>query len=218
MHNVLETTNNIYLVVDYCNKGDFTNYLRSKNLRYLPEKDAVFFLKQIMNGFAELRKYHIIHRDFKLSNILINDETLKIGDFGLAKRGKEVAKTIVGSQLTMAPEVMMLNEQGSYTAKADLWSVGFVYYQMLFGEYPFFGLTPTEILQNIKQKSGNLSFPRPVSQESKNLINQLLVMQPEKRIDWPDFFKHPLFKVNFQTSLRDLKKHGKFRHRNSAGK
>lgn len=63
----------------------------------------------------------------------------------------------------MAPEVMTLNEQGTYTAKADLWSVGFVYYQMLFGEYPFFGLTPTEILNNIKIKSGNLVFPRYIS-------------------------------------------------------
>ena len=59
-----------------------------------------------MNGFIELRKYSIIHRDIKLSNIFIHDDRIIIGDFGLAKTGNEMANTTLGSPLTMAPEMI----------------------------------------------------------------------------------------------------------------
>lgn len=56
------------------------------------------------------------------------DDTVKIGDFGLAKLGHEFTKTIVGSYLTMAPELLVSSGKELYTAKADLWSIGIVYY------------------------------------------------------------------------------------------
>ncbi len=87
LHDFLESKNNYYLVVDYCNQGDFEHYLKDKNVKYLPEKEAVYFLKQIMNGFQELRKKKVLHRDFKLANLFVHDETLVIGDFGFAKSG-----------------------------------------------------------------------------------------------------------------------------------
>ncbi len=129
LHSVMESDNNYYMVVDYCNKGDFTNFLHDMKVNFLEEKEAVFFLKQIMNGFRELRKHRIIHRDFKLSNLLVNNDILKIGDFGLAKRGQDIAKSVVGSWLTSAPEVLScVGSDSNYNAKSDLWSVGFVYY------------------------------------------------------------------------------------------
>lgn len=59
-----------------------------------------------MNGFIELRKHKILHWDFKLENIFVNDGILIIGDFGLAKKGVEITTTKVGTPLTMAPELM----------------------------------------------------------------------------------------------------------------
>lgn len=72
----------------------------------------------------------------------------------------------------------------TYTSKADLWSVGVVYYQMLFGKTPFFGYTMPALIRDIKKKVGKLNFPKKVSQESINLINALLQPDPSKRIDW----------------------------------
>ncbi len=204
LHDFLESKNNYYLVVDLCNKGDFENYLKMKNVKCLPEKDAVYFLKQIMNGFQELRKKKVLHRDFKLANLFINDETLIIGDFGFAKSGQEMAETKLGTPLTMAYEILTANdENSSYTSKADLWSVGVVYYQMLFGQTPFFGFTMPDLIKDIKKKVGNLPFPKPISNESKDLINRLLKTNPKERIDWYDFFNHPLFK-KYSSEIKGL--------------
>ena len=91
LHDYLESANNYYLVIDYCNQGDFEHYLKTKGVKFLEEERAVYFLKQIMNGFQVLREKKVLHRDFKLANLFVNDETLVIGDFGFAKSGHDMA-------------------------------------------------------------------------------------------------------------------------------
>ena len=206
LYELLESGNNYYLIIDYCNNGDLQTYLNNRKSTHLPEKDAIYFLKQIINGFKELRNHKIMHRDLKLENILVHDDTIKIADFGMAKIGHNIANSVVGSFLTMAPELFMDNLSQGYTSKADLWSIGFIYYQILFGEYPFHGLTPNEIACDIRAKSGNLKFSTPISAASQDLINRLLVVNPDNRIDWPEVFNHPLFVFNFPRSLRDFVK------------
>lgn len=92
-----------------------------------------------MNGFVELRKYNVMHRDLKLSNIFLHDEDIIVGDFGFAKTGKEMTGTTLGTPLTMAPE--MINGDAKYSSKTDLWSIGIVFYQLIYGSPPFFGLS-----------------------------------------------------------------------------
>ena len=148
-----------------------------------------------MNGFQALRKHKVLHRDFKLANLFINDDMLIIGDFGFAKSGQDMAETKLGTPLTMAYEILTSNSENSvYTSKADLWSVGIVYYQILFGKTPFFGFTMHDLIRDIKRKVKILPFPKEISEESKDLIKRLLKTNPDERIDWHDFFNHPLFK------------------------
>lgn len=71
----------------------------------MDEEEAVYFLKQIMLGFKQLHDYKIMHRDFKLANIFLNDDTVVIGDFGFAKSGYDMAETKLGTPITMAPEL-----------------------------------------------------------------------------------------------------------------
>lgn len=134
----LATSHNYYLVLQLCNQGDFEHYMKVKHIKKFEEKDALYFLKQIFNGFVELRKHCIIHRDFKLANLFVHDERLIIGDFGFAKKGFLLAKTMLGSPVTMAPEILFAKDENiEYSSKVDLWSVGVVFYQMLFGQAPF---------------------------------------------------------------------------------
>jgi serine/threonine protein kinase len=91
-----------------------------------------------------------MHRDFKLANVLLHNGICKIADLGFAKQMKKdgaLTTTILGTSLTMAPEVL---DERPYGMEADLWSIGVVYYQMIYGKYPYVGLNDFDILKKIK--------------------------------------------------------------------
>lgn len=192
---LLESKTKYYMILNYCKDGDLEHYIRQKERRVLEEDEAVFFLKQISSGFQELYANKIMHRDFKSANVFLDEGTVVIGDFGLAKSGFEMASTTVGTPLTMAPEIML--EESQYNSKADLWSIGIVFYHMLFGREPFQAASDKRLLRLMRNKSGqNLKFRdrlNSVSNEAKDLLRRLLVFHPKERISWNDFFKHSLF-------------------------
>lgn len=103
LYDLKKTTNNFYLIMEYCNEGDLSVYL--KRTRTLSEREAVGFLLQILNGFRTLVAKKVLHRDFKLANILKHNGQLKIADFGFSKLlgGEDYASTVLGSPLHMAP-------------------------------------------------------------------------------------------------------------------
>lgn len=189
LHEHFETENNFYLVIDYCPQGDLETHMRKNKIGHYSEGEAIAILRQIKDAFVELRKYNIIHRDLKLSNIFLSGDRVVVGDFGFAKAGKELSKTKLGTPLSMAPEIL---SGAPYSAKADLWSIGVIFYHLLFGQPPFFGLSLGELAQNIKGKGGaNLSLPFLLSPPSENLLRKLLEENPDKRISWNNFFNHP---------------------------
>lgn len=105
------------------------------------EKEAIEYFIQILNSFKTLVKHKIMHRDFKLANILLHDGEIKIADFGFSKllTNEEFTETMLGSPLNMAPEVLGGTQ---YNSKADIWSIGVVFYEMLFGTYLSYHIDP----------------------------------------------------------------------------
>ena len=75
-----------------------------------------------------------MHRDFKVDNLFMHDDTVIIADLGFAKAGREMTQTQCGTPMYMAPEIF---EGKTYTNLADLWSVGVSFYELLFGKFPF---------------------------------------------------------------------------------
>lgn len=139
-----------------------------------------------MNGFRELHKNKIMHRDVKLANLFLQNDNIVIGDFGFAKQGVEATQTRLGTPITMAPE-LLTTKVGSYTSKADLWSIGVCFYQMLFGKTPFDAKNYNDLKVLVKTKSGkNLKFPPnyPVSPECKDILIRLLQFDPDHRLEW----------------------------------
>lgn len=201
LYELLETGNNYYLILDYCRSGDMEHYV--KKHKGLGEDEAVYFLMQIMNGFRELHKHKIMHRDFKLANIFLNEDRVIIGDFGFAKSGNDMASTKLGSPITMAPEIL-LNETSkiSYTNKADLWSIGVCFFEMIFGVEPWPNVTGIPDLCNkVKVFYGpNLQFPQntrfKISPECRQILISLIELDPKRRLDWNGFYNHPLFKLH----------------------
>jgi serine/threonine-protein kinase ULK/ATG1 len=124
-----------------------------------------------------------MHRDFKAANILLHNGVAKIADLGFAKilKNQVVTGTILGTSVTMAPELL---ENKTYGVECDIWSVGVVYYQFLTGDYPYTAINDMEILKKIKK--GPPIFPPkiPISKESMDFILRCLTIDPKKRITW----------------------------------
>lgn len=196
LYEFLEDHQNYYMIIEFAKDGDLEKLLKNSRNGRLAEPLAINFLKQIMNGFLQLRVYKILHRDIKLANLFLDGNRLIIGDFGFAKSGTETTTTVLGTPVTMAPELLNSNQPETlYSSKADLWSIGVVFYQMLFGELPFPGDTVDEIKRNIQMKSGDrLPFPVPVSAATSDLLRRLLQPEVSRRIDWNEFFNHAIFK------------------------
>lgn len=189
-----ETTSNYYMVVPFCKDGDLEKLVMKRGK--IPEEEAVFYLKQIMSGFVYLYQNKIMHRDFKLANVFLDGDHAIVGDFGFSKQGVEATTTKLGTPYNMAPEIMFSTGNSCYTSKADLWAIGVAYYNMLYGVQPFQANSMHE-LQNLvlKYSGANVRFKNDVnvSEESKNLIRGLLEFDHNRRLNWQDFFNHPLF-------------------------
>jgi len=202
------TEDNYYIINEYCPGGELFEQI---NYQFSETQIAVMF-RQILSGLAYLHSKNIIHRDLKLENILIKEieksrETkedlfvLKIIDFGTAKifdKNKKI-KTIVGSSYYIAPEV--INKK--YNRECDLWSAGVILYMFIVGHAPFDGKTDKAIMEQVKKGNFLRNEDRwlNASKEVKDLINKLLIYEPEKRLTAMEALKHPWFKVTKSNML-----------------
>ncbi|KAM5345395.1 hypothetical protein ACJ41O_011257 [Fusarium nematophilum] len=178
------------------------------------------FLKQLTSALEFLRSKNYVHRDVKPQNLLLLPSEalreqrglpvmkasrdslipiaglaslpmLKLADFGFARvlPSTSLADTLCGSPLYMAPEILRYER---YDAKADLWSVGTVLYEMSTGRPPFRARNHVELLRKIEAAEDVIKFPREVtiSSDLKALIRSLLKRSPVERLSFENFFSH----------------------------
>ncbi|KAF2603632.1 hypothetical protein F2Q70_00026877 [Brassica cretica] len=191
---MIEAPGKINLVLEYCKGGDLSMFIQRHGK--IPDATAKHFMQQLAAGLQVLRDNNIIHRDLKPQNLLLstddNDAALKIADFGFARslQPRGLAETLCGSPLYMAPEIMQLQK---YDAKADLWSVGAILFQLVTGRTPFTGNSQVQLFQNI-MRSTELQFPvdcRDLTTDCKDLCQKLLRRNPVERLTFEEFFHHP---------------------------
>ncbi|OVA15566.1 Protein kinase domain [Macleaya cordata] len=199
LHEIIEVHGRIHLILEYCRGGDLSMYLQRHGR--VPEATAKHFMQQLAAGLQILRENNLIHRDLKPQNLLLttndNQSILKIADFGFARslQPRGLAETLCGSPLYMAPEIMQLQK---YDAKADLWSVGAILFQLVTGKTPFTGNNQIQLLQNIV-KSNELYFPpdnKDFSSDCTDLCRKLLRRNPVERLTFEEFFNHPFLSTN----------------------
>ena len=195
LYDVIESGGKMYLVMEYCAGGDLSQRLRDSGR--LSEKTARHILRQLRAGMQEMWKHHVVHRDLKPQNLLLVDDNeelpvVKIADFGFARAlGPHLmAETLCGSPLYMAPEILMGQQ---YDAKADLWSLGAIMFEMLCGGPPYTGSNQASLLKEMRSREPCI--PSDVSTElsyaCKHLMRKLLQRRPVERISFEGFFRHP---------------------------
>ena len=185
MYAATRTSRNLYMFLEYCRDGDIKELLKAKK-GHLSESEALLYFRQIIEGFKILYQNKIIHRDIKPANILLHEGVAKITDFGFARvidgdMEKSGQFSKVGTPLYMSPQI--LNDQ-KFSAKTDIWSLGMMLYEMLYGQTPWTAESPFRLYENINTQA--LDFPeKPVrSQEVKDLLKLMLIVEDKERISW----------------------------------
>ncbi len=189
---IFESSDSYYSVMEFCEGGELFNYI-VKNRR-LSEEEAAFFYYQLINGLEYIHSLGIVHRDLKPENLLLtNEHLLKIIDFGLSnyfKEGqKELLATPCGSPCYASPEMVGGKKYNGF--KIDIWSSGIILYAMLCGYLPFEDKDNDILFEKILECK--LVFPKYVKKLSRDLIEKILVTDPDQRIDIAEIKKHPFY-------------------------
>lgn len=146
---VFQTQNNAYIITELCEDGDLVGYIK-KNLKKIRQDQAVHAITDILRGLQELAKYGIIHRDLKPANILISKENVfKITDFGFARMVEKtdyLMTSLVGTPLYMSPQIL---RRTMYTAKCDVWSIGLIFYELIYGQTPWPSNSIIDLVNNM---------------------------------------------------------------------
>ena len=198
MYCVIEKSDDIYLISEYCSKGDIIKNLLEKGT--FDESFSCKIFQQIISSLEYLHKNNICHRDIKPENILLTEKLdAKLTDFGLSRHFKknELLNSSCGSPIYAAPEML---EGKSYDGtKIDIWSLGISLYTMVCGELPFVVDDENDIyILMDKIIKGNYNIPEFLSDECKDIIKNMLVTDPDKRITLEQIKNHKwVNKFNF---------------------
>ncbi|XP_033956604.1 calcium/calmodulin-dependent protein kinase type II subunit gamma isoform X10 [Pseudochaenichthys georgianus] len=184
-----------YLVFDLVTGGELFEDIVARE--YYSEADASHCINQILESVSHIHQHDIVHRDLKPENLLLASKmkgaAVKLADFGLAievQAEQQAWFGFAGTPGYLSPEVL---RKDPYGKPVDIWACGVILYILLVGYPPFWDEDQHKLYQQIK--AGAYDFPSPewdtVTPEAKNLINQMLTINPAKRITADQAINHP---------------------------
>ena len=200
MHYAFQSEDKLFFVLDYCAGGELFFHL--SRFRRFPERVARFYTAELLLAIGHLHKRHIIYRDLKPENVLIDaDGHVKLGDFGLAKthikHPCEGALSMCGTPEYMAPEVLLQTGHGFCV---DYWGIGMLVYEMMTGLPPWYTTDRAKLFRRLK--SAPLEIPSYFSEQCTSCVSGLLERSPRRRLGYNgvrSVMEHDFFRsINFR--------------------
>uniref|UniRef100_A0A1I7URI3 non-specific serine/threonine protein kinase n=1 Tax=Caenorhabditis tropicalis TaxID=1561998 RepID=A0A1I7URI3_9PELO len=188
-----ETT--CWLVMEYCigSAADIVDVLR-KGMR---EVEIAAICSQTLDALRYLHSLKRIHRDIKAGNILLSDQSIvKLADFGSASL-VDPAQTFIGTPFFMAPEVILAMDEGHYTDRADIWSLGITCIELAERRPPLFSMNAMSALYHIAQNDPPTLSPVDPGEQPEwspefiQFIDKCLRKPAEERMSAEECFRHP---------------------------
>ena len=190
VYEIYESKTRHYLIMEYCEKGELFNHIVEN--QKLENEEASYFYYQLINGLEYIHSKGVVHRDLKPENLLIGKgNILKIIDFGLSNyfNGKNLLVTPCGSPCYASPEMVSGKKYNGFCI--DIWSTGIILYAMVCGYLPFEDPDNDVLFKKILK--ANLEFPDDLSSNVIDLMNKILVTNPDKRIKINEIKQHPFY-------------------------
>ncbi|XP_017797245.1 PREDICTED: calcium/calmodulin-dependent protein kinase type II alpha chain isoform X8 [Habropoda laboriosa] len=195
LHDSIQEENYHYLVFDLVTGGELFEDIVARE--FYSEADASHCIQQILESVHHCHHNGVVHRDLKPENLLLASKAkgavVKLADFGLAIEVQGEIQAWFGFAGTpgyLSPEVL---KKEPYGKPVDIWACGVILYILLVGYPPFWDEDQHRLYALIK--AGSYDYPSPewdtVTPEAKNLINQMLTVNPSKRITASEALKHP---------------------------
>jgi len=187
-----QTPDKLYFIMDFVNGGELFFHLQ-KDKKFTEERSR-FYCAEIVMGLEYLHNCGVLYRDLRPENLLLTDDGhICMTDFGISKEGllseDDRTATFCGTPEYLAPEVL---EGNGYGKAVDWWSFGTLMFEMLTGLPPFYAQDVQQMYQKIM--SAKLVIPKTVSEHAQDLLEKLLIRDPEARLTDPEQIKaHPWF-------------------------
>lgn len=192
LYEVIATENTIWLVTELCTGGELFDYLVERGR--LLESEARRIFGELVVAVGTMHARGTVHRDLKLENVLLDgDCRVKLGDLGFARewvRGNKLLETFCGTTGYAAPE--MLQGRKYAGELVDVWSLGIILYTLLSGGLPFDD-DDEEVMKQLIFK-GEYEEPEWLSDEAKDLVRNLIQLEPTKRLSIRGILSHAWFK------------------------
>ncbi|CAD8080627.1 unnamed protein product [Paramecium primaurelia] len=201
MIDIFEGEKSFYIILELLQGESLHSYSKKHSLTITQIRQII---SKCLQALCYLDLHNIIHRDLKLENLVLNEqgkvESVKIIDFGLAIQTSCPYRQLCGTPGYIAPEMFI--EKYPYTTKVDIFSLGAIFYKLLCKKSLFSGNTSDELLENNKKFLCN-NHLKNCSDETIDLIKQMLQKDPNKRISASQALQHPFFGERF-TGEQDI--------------
>ena len=197
-----EDTEKVYILLEMYHNQSLHELLKRR--KRLTELEVQFYIIQLIQALKYLHSHRVIHRDLKLENLFLTDKMeLKVGNFDLATKldfEEERKRTVCGTPNYIAPEI--LDGKTGHSYEVDIWALGVIIYSLIIGKPPFEARDSKTTYKRITMNAWAFPENAKISEAAKDLISQILVLEPFKRPSLDKILTHDFFKLG--TSIPKL--------------